>query len=458
MKKSYYRLIAAVAMLAVALSLAAMASYAWLTLSGSPVVEGVQINVGGNDSILIAADTVRQTSEGVVHYPAAFGSTLNISQHEEYEYLNALYGLTPVSTADGINWFLPSYYEAADRAVQEHRAVSGQLKPISEFAVDNTLAHANLPQEQKDIAARGSYIYLDFWVVSPAADYDLRVSTGTAENGSYAVGVMKPQRIADGNAVQLLPAEESAEASVRIGFLANEETVTDTSMQAYMESGMASNRYLHLKGVYQEKNSEETQTEVSRFTIYEPNGDLHPAQASYVQSADGVLSKAYRTGTYVITTPIALQNGTPVLEDIRHRLTVQKTSRWITTENGDVLLEQLFRAENIDKAPENNLEEMTDSFYRERLQGQYGAYITKGSFFKNTADLYDAAIDGVVNEEHTEILAQAGATEDITITTLEKNVPQRIRMFIWLEGQDVDCVNSAAASGLAVNVELAGSR
>ena len=85
-------------------------------------------------------------------------------------------------------------------------------------------------------------------------------------------------------------------------------------------------------------------------------------------------------------------------------------------------------------------------------------YITKGSFFKNTADLYDAAIDGVVNEEHTEILAQAGATEDITITTLEKNVPQRIRMFIWLEGQDVDCVNSAAASGLAVNVELVGSR
>ena len=39
---------------------------------------------------------------------------------------------------------------------------------------------------------------------------------------------------------------------------------------------------------------------------------------------------------------------------------------------------------------------------------------------------------------------------------LERNVPQRIRMFIWLEGQDVDCVDSVRSSNFAVNIELAG--
>ena len=51
----------------------------------------------------------------------------------------------------------------------------------------------------------------------------------------------------------------------------------------------------------------------------------------------------------------------------------------------------------------------------------------------------------------------AGATDDVYIVKLEKNVPQRIRLFIWLEGEDVDCVNSASASAFAFRIELAGS-
>jgi hypothetical protein len=58
--------------------------------------------------------------------------------------------------------------------------------------------------------------------------------------------------------------------------------------------------------------------------------------------------------------------------------------------------------------------------------------------------------------QELETLDTAGATDDVSIIQLTKHIPQRIRMFIWLEGQDVDCVNAAAASSFAVNLELAG--
>jgi len=41
---------------------------------------------------------------------------------------------------------------------------------------------------------------------------------------------------------------------------------------------------------------------------------------------------------------------------------------------------------------------------------------------------------------------------------LEKNIPQRIRMFIWLEGQDPDCIGFADSVPFAIGLELAGGR
>ena len=51
----------------------------------------------------------------------------------------------------------------------------------------------------------------------------------------------------------------------------------------------------------------------------------------------------------------------------------------------------------------------------------------------------------------------AGATEDAVIVRLERNVPQRIRVFIWLEGQDADCTGATENLRFAVNLQLAGA-
>ena len=75
----------------------------------------------------------------------------------------------------------------------------------------------------------------------------------------------------------------------------------------------------------------------------------------------------------------------------------------------------------------------------------------KRQFIENTGTLKD----GTSLTDMTD-MDKAGATTDAVIVSLKKNVPQRIRMFVWLEGQDIDCTNEAALKTLLLNLELAG--
>ena len=88
------------------------------------------------------------------------------------------------------------------------------------------------------------------------------------------------------------------------------------------------------------------------------------------------------------------------------------------------------------------------------MQGQVSPYLSTGLFYQDTAALYGAAAQGTVAGVQT-----AGASDGAVIARLERNTPQRIRMYIWLEGQDPDCRNDSAilTSQIALKLELAGS-
>ena len=64
----------------------------------------------------------------------------------------------------------------------------------------------------------------------------------------------------------------------------------------------------------------------------------------------------------------------------------------------------------------------------------------------------------MVTSDSMNDIERSGATEDVTLVHLEKNVPQRIRMFIWVEGQDLDCMRSLNEISFALGLELAGSK
>jgi len=97
-------------------------------------------------------------------------------------------------------------------------------------------------------------------------------------------------------------------------------------------------------------------------------------------------------------------------------------------------------------------------FYGNYLQGQMATLVNKGGFLKRTDYFYDKLNlnDGKLSAQALSKVETAGATDDVWIIQLERNVPQRIRMFIWLEGQDWDCVDSVNSARFAVNIELAG--
>ena len=110
MKKIYFKLTVMVATLLMSVSVVIMSSYAWLVLSGNPVVTGIQVAIGGGNTILTAPDVrIADENGNVFHYPGHFSDKLNFGQNKDYAYLQELGNLPPVSTSNGIDWVIPTY-------------------------------------------------------------------------------------------------------------------------------------------------------------------------------------------------------------------------------------------------------------------------------------------------------------------------------------------------------------
>lgn len=373
--KPILKITAAVLLVLAAASLVGAATYAWHILSVAPEAGGMQITVGAAKVIQVAPDV---TAADGSHAPGTFGDTLDITKDANYDYLNGLAGLTPVSTTDGVHWYLPQYGDAAD----------GMEGPTA-FTEDQNLAHANLPAEQAAAAQEGSYYYMDFWVSAPE-DFNLRLAAGDSKSaGSYALTLPLPQKSAEG--VWTLSYDDAglaAQKCLRLGFLTGLDSDEGTS-----------------------------------FLIYEPNG------------TDG-------GSTYKVTTP---QSAAEETGDISGHLTVQQTSQW-KPESLNKAFAQFAASADEDLLNKDALA-VARQFYTKALGGQYRPYVTSGQFYQRAADLYE-------NAENAPI---SGAATDGVILRLKANEPQRIRLFVWLEGQDADCINDAQNALLGIHLELAGS-
>ena len=451
MKPIARKLSTAVVALVLTVAMVVTASYAWFTLSDSPVLSGMQVSIGGGDTILIAPDLSSTDSQSGItyHYPGYFKETLIFSQYSQYDYLKSAAGLTPVSTADGVHWFTAEWYDYNDPAGLNGEMTAGSLKPITEFSLDTDLTYANLTAEEREQAQKGSYIYLDFWVVSPGADCTLRVSSGEAGDGSYLVETKNPVKGVGENGYALETSAGYAAASARVGFLVCQDRIVDEkNLAAYRGSLTYNQDYKILKGMYQQKGEPTLYTSGYRFTVYEPNADLHP---------DGNLTQ----GAYYVTSPVGYQGGQIISADMRYKMAVQYANRWWNA--GEIVgttIDQEFEMwrQTQELSTGMSPEEIRQDFYGDHLQWSLGAYVRAGGFVPYAANLYSPTNGTSVISP--EMIASggyaAGATVDTHIVHLEKNVPQRIRMFIWLEGQDVDCQNLSQVLDLVLSIELAG--
>lgn len=426
-KKAYIKIACTAAALLCAMTMIVMSSYAWLTASTSPVAEGIQVAVGGGSTILLAPDLVNDAGK---HYPGAFGATLRL---DDLLNTGAYSGLTPVSTANGLNWYLPVYYTEDDPEVQAGTARAGDLKPYDQFLCDETLTYANLPVDDER-AAKGSYLYADFWVVSPGSRYELRVSTSNDASGAGSYVVDLPQVVETKNGFAMQTPEYPASESLRVGFLVNQNAAADSA--AAYTANRGDQRYTKLMGDYQKAGEQVQPASYNTFHIYEPNGSSHSAQGE--------------TG-YIATYPLGRNDTSVTGIPVGGRLSVQMASQWEENKVNDLFTASVQQAGDTATAAE-----VQAQLYK-NLAGR-SDYVNKGQFIQNTDQLYTGmGEDHTVLRDTLERMDKAGANESNSIVTLERNVPQRIRMFIWLEGQDADCVSGASVSGFAMRIELAGS-
>ncbi len=437
MKKQYAKLVAAALTIIMATVMVVTISYAWLTISESPALTGIQVTIGGGMTILLAPDITQELEDGtVVHYPGNFSNRLNFNQVESYSYLQQLSGLSPVSTVDGVTWVLPTYYDISDEAVRLGLAEVGDQKPISQFLRETDLAHANLTSDED--AKQGHYIYLDFWVVSPTDDYDLHLAQGEADGGSFLVELPRVVRDEQGNYI-LRASAQSAAASARIGFLTNSDVTGDSSLRAYVNSEYYSDSFKTLRGDYEGNSAS------NRFVIYEPNGMLHPQSGM--------------DGAYLTTWPLGVVDGRICqLSVAADCLTVQTKNEMSLDSNGVYAMTAAFQSALYEKNFKT-LAQAERILYKDYLQGQLAQYVERGQFVKNM-DRLETLLnggDGIVLADQLTADILSTATDDVVLTRLERNVPQRIRMYIWIEGQDADCLNDVAGALLALNLELAGS-
>ena len=420
-KRQYHiKILASALLIVLSLSMLVMVTFAWYVMSTAPEVSGMQIKIG-SDTIRVAPDCKDESGQ---HYPGAFQGVLETDTTAIPE---NFWGLIPVSTADGKHWFSATYESLENGGDQKE-----------EYLEDTTLSSANLTTRPK---SGGNYLYLDFWVVAPK-DYDLRVSTatkGSGQSGSYVKVFPQVKKDAAGH-YSLDETQRQAESSLRIGFLVNEDPVSGYS---YENSTNYDSAYKILKGVYQEQGKELPTSQTS-FTIYEPNCDWHADTES--------------NGHYNQTLPLAWKGGKvqPVtLESVQTKLAAQTSATWTQADDGkqtklaQALQTALLEAQTTDRSV-TDAQSAGEYLLNQHLKGQLSGYITSGQFVKSTSDLRDGVR---LDKENIE---QSGATTDAVIVSLKKNVPQRIRMFVWLEGQDIDCTNEAALKTLLLNLELAG--
>lgn len=420
-KRQYHiKILASALLIVLSLSMLVMVTFAWYVMSTAPEVSGMQIKIG-SDTIRVAPDC--KDDESGQHYPGAFQGVLETGATAIPE---GFWGLIPVSTADGKHWFSATYESLENGGDQKE-----------EYQVDTTLQSANQVGRPE---SGGNYLYLDFWVVAPK-DYDLRVSTatqGSGQSGSYVK--VFPQVTQDAAGYSLDETQRQAESSLRIGFLVNEDTV---SGESYKKSTSYDSAYKILKGEYQ-KPGEALPTSQTSFTIYEPNCDWHADTKS--------------NGHYNQTLPLAWKDGKvqPVtLESVQTKLAAQTSATWTLSDDetqtklAQALQTALLEAKTTNRSV-TNAQSAGEYLLNQYLKGQLSGYITSGQFVKSTRDLQDGVR---LDEENIE---KFGAADDAVIVSLKKNVPQRIRMFVWLEGQDIDCTNEAALKTLLLNLELAG--
>ena len=448
------KLIAAAAMLIIALVLLVATSLAWFTISTNPEISGFNVNLYSARTVLLSLDNETYTE------------ALDLS-----EKFNKLAPLKPVSTVDGLNWFLPTYDN-----------ITGELNPARHFELDDNLTYANIlyideatgkPLEGKaklDAMDNGYYVYTDFYMKTEEEKADVRLSFSnpvayyteeyndedTSNDGTFVLPSYKLDNST--GSLKAVNISKGAERSARIGFLIEPDYTGTPLAGTAKDPGAPLTKDISFVDFDEEI---EENPYINRFIIYEPNSDNrtsiekpHKTEPEIDNLSNRYIidydfdNTTYTQGLYYETLPIRYVDNTtyqPVRLNsdnvTKTQLVVQKSSFWMI-DNLTQTMQQAYAAG-------------TPKWWSSKdVQYPFGS-------FENTTKIYNklqpSSIGGT--GQGIELTAddemQPSYGSDV-ILRLYKDTPIRIRMFVWIEGQDIDCWNDISAGGFVVNLEFGG--
>ena len=216
------------------------------------------------------------------------------------------------------------------------------------------------------------------------------------------------------------------------------------------------------------------------------DADDNETVAEYGEDHDAVL---YQDGNYIETKPIALVSGDGE-DDYQEKsidpanLIIQKNSSWKaesitdllqnggnygTLTSNDVNIGGFLPSAGVYSAMADSLLRYDETYLNEsadhlKVETGYVDLISRTPS-RTVVRTVIEEVDGeeeerqvtsteVLDDESFRLVNETVSSGDTLITTLKANEPLKIRLFIWIEGQDVDCWNDIAAGSFRVNLEL----
>lgn len=362
------------------------ASYAWFTISTTPELKRIEISVTPSGKEVPFELSLDYADVEYKQDEATWTTVLHLTDED------VNYKLKPVSTVDGINWYLPKFSAKGD--------VTG------------------------------------FWQLPNNEMAKWANKSGTDDNYLYYVDVYvrtrnqdKAQEMVLSNPINVTDSEQ---------YFANYvlwDPVWDNENQKWIENdAMASVR---VGFQYTTLDAEGNSVNVGPFFIYEPNADMRSDDfTKYLNGVTGANQMADQTYIYNNGNPEKVKSYTSkstgyyptyvpkkdgdgyqmvaVHEELGNRLVAQNTSSW-----------KLDSFKTDEKVTSKNIE-------------------TIGSLCKITQS------GSNLN------LQQEDALTRKEFTTVSFNSIQKMRIYVWIEGQDVDCWNHIANGNLYVNLEFMG--
>lgn len=413
-----------------AVALLALGTFAWFTISKKGEAGQIGITFKSDNAWpfeFIQQESDWETLNDVIN-ESGWQKELTLSMvvasdGTEHEPGDSFY-LRPISTSDLEHWYLAEYDELG--------SVTGLTKVPLE-SVGNVNRYDPDPDPyDKDIPANHVYYY-DLWIrtKNQTTDYGLHLNNPIDEAndfetlfGTYVLpGVQWDSSI---NKATIPEAGYDAATCIRVGFLFY-EPLDDISHEINPTTATESDAETVREFWIYEPNCDSRAPSFKKYNIGEDNSYLSQREVAYIKTEDGVKKvkeheESPQSGWVDTILPeYEGEDEQPGFVSVSDRTIRQLTSSWD--------LSKIAEKKQTDPITSRDIEVI-------------------GKFIHNNPEQSDrAGYEGIDTPEMA--VLRHGAND-------QPGLPQHVRVFIWLEGQDIDCWNSSMSGPMAINLEFRG--